>query len=113
MYPLKPFKRIYHPRWEILASIYCFKGGEQITFILTHHSWLTHGNTFGNKSGARRKRIYIGIFSQCKWNWFIQTGRCSYIYTRYKGGDCKVETQKETQNHAKPSSQNQKKYTGQ
>ena len=47
---------------EILDLQYiCFKGGEQITFILTHHSWLTHGIHLGIKVVQDGKEFTLGF----------------------------------------------------
>ncbi|MBT6034531.1 MAG: hypothetical protein HOH01_02985 [Candidatus Jacksonbacteria bacterium] len=39
----------------------CFKGGEQITFILTHRSWLTHGIHLGIKVVQDGKEFTLGF----------------------------------------------------
>ena len=47
---------------EILDLQYiCFKGGEQITFILTHSSWLTHGIHLGIKVVQDGKEFTLGF----------------------------------------------------
>ena len=47
---------------EILDRKYiCFKGGEQITFILTHRSWLTHGIHLGIKVVQDGKEFTLGF----------------------------------------------------
>ena len=47
---------------EILDLQYiCFKGGEQITFILTHRSWFTHGIHLGIKVVQDGKEFTLGF----------------------------------------------------
>ena len=47
---------------EILDLQYiCFKGGEQITFILTHRSWLTHGIHLGIQVVQDGKEFTLGF----------------------------------------------------
>lgn len=47
---------------EILDLQYiCFKGGEQITFILTNRSWLTHGIHLGIKVVQDGKKFTLGF----------------------------------------------------
>ena len=62
--PLKALRGSSNPSTpdEILDLQYiCFKGGEEITFVLTHRSWLTHGIHLGIKVVQDGKEFTLGF----------------------------------------------------